>query len=63
MVRRYVAILEGENGPQSARSVIATEDPELVRAVIRAVNERLADGPVGDDDIVPLRHPNDRKPA
>lgn len=55
MTRRYVAILEGDDGPQSARPVIATEDPELVRAVIQAVRDRLADGPVGADDIVPLR--------
>lgn len=63
MVRRYVAILEGDDGPQSARPVIATEDPELVRAVIQAVRDRLADGPVGADDIVPLHGPNDERPA
>lgn len=55
MTRRYVAILEGNEGPASARPVLATEDPELVRAVIQAVRDRLADGPGGADDIVPLR--------
>ena len=54
-VRRYVAILEGSNGPQSARPIIATEDPVLVRAVIQAVQDRLAEGPVGENDILPFR--------
>jgi len=41
-MRRYLTIMEGAT-PATARPVIASEDPALIRAVVRELTRRLAD--------------------
>jgi hypothetical protein len=36
----YLTLLEGES-PASARPILATEDPQIIRAVTRALRDRL----------------------
>ena len=43
-MRRFVAIMEGTD-PQTATTILATEDSRIVRAVEREVRARLSERP------------------
>lgn len=44
MARRWLSILEGDD-PRSARPIVATEDPDIIRSVASELARRLQDEP------------------
>lgn len=50
-VRRFLAILEGSD-PSSAAPVLATEDPEIIRATVEQIKKRLGNDGGGAPALV-----------